>query len=157
MKKNFPLGNWFPAPVEIPTSKNSYESPTDRSSKKPSYHPLQVVSVPNEEGSTAQKVRVVYGAVNGVIPDEVDADLAEAEQFSVSNGDALYLKATINDSQSEVTSVSITKTKPTTSLTTAYLTMAFIYIREGNMTIAQITSGSQYVSSCGYSHYWTRV
>ncbi len=149
MKKNFPVGDWFPAPLQITKFEASIESSSDNNHKKNTvYHPFQII--PFEEN----QVVVSYGSVNNTVPNNVSPLPEEGTKFSMGDGDKLYLKAELGN-ENVVTSVSIQKSEPNDSDSVAGKLIGEVYVENNSVIgVGQAIINSLGLFSCGDRHYW---
>jgi hypothetical protein len=138
MKKSFPIGNWFPAPIRASVFEGSVESSKDQSNVATDLFAFKVVR--NTEGT----VSVTTGTVNTVTA----TGLEPADQ-----PDELWLKVTF-DTDGVVTAASVEESSGTTSETEDYRQIASITWIQNVPTIVQGIKGSQSIASCGATHQW---
>ena len=145
MKKEFPVGNWFPAEAQAGVRKKSDWINNDNSngSLSESYG-FKVVN--GGEG----EVRVLSGAVNTqVVPESIQSG----------KPDKLWLKVTF-DENGDVNGASVEDSSGTSDETTDYKLIAHInWVGESNNTpiIVQGIKGSIGISSCGATHLWSSL
>lgn len=155
MKKTFPVGNWFPTPVETNKLKSSVASQTsdDNGGESGSTHPFKIVKAGDND------VYVTYGSVGGVVPSQVSSSTQEGTKFSMSGtNDHLYLKITIS-SNGGISSVNVTKSAPSANnATNSGMLIGSVSVEDGQVVgIGQSLSRSLSLFSCGEQHYWTSV
>ena len=154
MKKTFPVGNWFPTPVETNKLKSSTASQTSNDKGGVGgTHPFKIVK------AGENNVYVTYGSVGGVVPSQVSSSTTEGTKFSMSGtNDHLYLKISIN-SDGGISSVNVTKTAPqANSATNSGMLIGSVSVENGQVVgIGQSISRSLSLFSCGEQHYWTTV
>lgn len=120
----------------------------------PDPHSFQIVKVPGED----RKVRVVIGTVSSVIPAETNHNITNATQFSMSDGDSLYLKVDLDEDDQSVTKVTVTKSAPTEDNTTAEVRLGIVAVDNNKITsITNFVKGSMDISSCGDNHFFTSL
>mgnify|MGYP003110798946 CR=1 FL=1 len=116
-------------------------------------HPFKIIKDGDDE------VYVLYGAVNDVVPDEVDAYPEDATRFSVTEGDKLHLEVTLN-SDGEVTDVEVKKGEvPSNTDTRAGILIGEISTDEDGKIngIGQSLRSSLMLFSCGETHYFSGI
>ena len=112
------------------------------------YHPFEVVL------TGSNKVKVAYGTVNSKVPDEVDAVLDNSDEFSISDGDKLYINVELDmDNYQNVDEVEISKNPHDDNLDDKYsILLAEIDISGSDVTIAQVVNKHVSTVSCGIVH-----
>ena len=113
------------------------------------YHPFQIV----QTGSGV--VKVYYGAVNSIVPDEVDPVLEDCTEFSVGDGDKLYLNIDLDmDHFQNVDTVEVVKNNDyDQNLDDKFsILIGEVSVSGNDITIGQIVSKNVSTVSCGIVH-----
>lgn len=121
-----------------------------------SVNPFQLVKT----GATS--VKIAYGTVNSVSPDDVAVDIDDATEFNVSGTNYFWLDVTFDGNDGSVEAVEITVRSsgypPSSTVTEGYLLIGVVVESGSSITaISQNVSGSQSVASCGTVHYFGRI
>jgi len=141
MKKDFPLGNWFPANFLGGSRKESDRSSLDNSNSASSEFGHQVF----DNGNGTVSVRT--SAINNSVTTGLDPQGKPTR---------LWLKATFNE-DGDVTSSEVVTTSQTESDTVSTRILAVITWNGNSPRITQSIKGSISISSCGYAHLWTNL
>jgi hypothetical protein len=141
MKKDFPIGNWFPANFLGGSRKESERSSLDNSNSNGNLFAFKVV----DDGDGT--VSVIAGTVN--------TETATALTPS-GKPEELWLEVTF-DTDGEVTAASVETSSGSASETKDYRLIAFITWDGNSPTIIQNMGGGQSIGSCGTMHQWTAI
>lgn len=116
MKKNFPLGNWFPAEVVVTKFEGHTESATERTNKQPLVsYPFEITIGKGEgSGNTATKILVAGGMVN-------EYEVEKVEFAKNDSTELIYLKCELGSMpDQDITSATIENQQPHNSETEAF-------------------------------------
>ena len=116
MKKNFPLGNWFPAEVVVTKFEGHTESATERTNKQPLVsYPFEITIGKGEgSGNTATKILVAGGMVN-------EYEVEKVEFAKNDSTELIYLKCKLGSMpDQDITSATIENQQPHNSETEAF-------------------------------------
>lgn len=113
------------------------------------HHPFEIVQ------TSSNAVTVAYGAVNSVVPDEVDPVLEDGTEFSVSDGDKLYLNIDLDmDHFQNVDTVEVVKNNNyDLNLDDKFsILIGEVSVSGSDITIGQIVTKNVSTVSCGIVH-----
>ncbi len=150
MAEDIPVLDYFPGKIK---GSGKYDKIKLSSSvvESPNYHAFEIVLV------AQGKVAVYYGAVNSVVPDEVDPLLSNCTEFSVNDGDQLFINVDLDmDHFQRVDEVAISKTDYEDNQDDKFsILLGEISVQDGKVEIAQIVNKNVSTISCGIVHYYS--